>query len=185
MDRSGRRKQNSPHGGELKFGLDAEIGGVLLQLLDAFAPQFGLRLRCQEPGFPVRIGNARPPPVAVGIEFLPQQPDLARALGQQILARKPHSDREAFGAFADQHDVAGVLHDGLGDHRDILDVAYAAHRTGATRRTVHAAGIQFDHAFFVRQATETDGVVVGIVLRSLAPPEWRRRGYLPPLFRKA
>ena len=32
---------------------------------------------------------------------------------------------------------------------------------------MHAAGVQFDHAFFVRQAAQTDRVIVGIVLRAL------------------
>ena len=53
----------------------------------------------------------------------------------------------------------------LATMRNILDIAHAAHRSGAPRRTVHAAGIEFDHAFFVRQAAQADAVVVGIVLR--------------------
>ena len=118
-------------------------------------------------GVPVRIGNPRPPPVAVGIEFLPEQPDFARTIGEQVLAREAHRNREPLRAFADQHDVAGVFHHGLRHHRDILDVAHAADRTGAARRTVHAAGIEFDDAFFVGQAAKADGIVVGIVLRAL------------------
>ncbi len=43
----------------------------------------------------------------------------------------------------------------------------AAHRSGAARGPVHTAGVEFDHAFFVRQATESDRIVVRIVLRSL------------------
>ncbi len=75
-------------------------------------------------------------------------------------------DGESFRAFAHQHDVAGVLHDGLGDERNILDIAHAAHRPGAPRGAVHAAGIEFDHAFLVRQAAQSDAVVVGIVFRT-------------------
>ena len=89
MDCSGGRKQNAPHGCELKFWLDAEIGSMLLQLLDAFAPQIGLRFRIRCWWTPVRIGKAGSPPVTIGIELFPQQPDLARALGQQVLVRRP------------------------------------------------------------------------------------------------
>ncbi len=32
--------------------------------------------------------------------------------------------------------------------------------------TVHAAGIEFDYAFFVGQAAESDAVLVGIVFRA-------------------
>ena len=64
VDGAGRRKQNAPHGCELKFWLDAEIGGTLLQLLDAFAAsRFGLRFRIRRGGLPVRIGQSRSPPV--------------------------------------------------------------------------------------------------------------------------
>ena len=98
--------------------------------------------------------------------LLPQQPDFARAFGEQIFARKTHGDGKSFRAFADQHDVAGVLHHSFRNQRNILDVADAAHGSGAARGPVHAAGVEFDYAFFVGKAAESDGVVVRIVFRT-------------------
>ncbi len=96
--------------------------------------------------------------------LLPEQPDFAGAVGEEILAGEADGDGETLCALADEHDVAGVLHDGLGDHGNILDVANGADRTGAARGTVHAAGIEFDDTFLVGQATEADAGVVGIIL---------------------
>ncbi len=61
-----------------------------------------------------------------------------------------------------EHDVS-VLHYGLSDPRHIFDIAHTTHRPCAARRTVHAAGIKFDHAFFIGQATQSNTVVVGVV----------------------
>ena len=115
----------------------------------------------------MRVGEARSPPVVVRMEFLPEQPDLAGAIGEQVLARKADGDGEALGAFADQHDVSGVLHHGLRDQRHVFDVAHAADRAGAARGAVHAAGVEFDHAFFVGDSAEADGVVIWIIFRTL------------------
>jgi len=41
--------------------------------------------------------------------------------------------RKSFRAFADQHDVAGVLHHSFRNERNVLDVTDAAHRSGASR----------------------------------------------------
>ena len=112
----------------------------------------------------MRIGDARPPPVTIRIEFFPQHPDFAGAIGQQVLARETHGHCKSFGAFANEHDVSGMLHDGLGNHRNILDVAHATHRTSPASGAVHAAGIEFDDSLFIGQAAETDGIIVGIVL---------------------
>ena len=86
--------------------------------------------------------------------------------GEQIFTREPHGDSESFGAFADEHDVAGVLHHSFGNGRNILDVADAAHGSRAARGPVHAAGIEFDHAFFVGKAAQSDAIVVRIVFRA-------------------
>src|SRR5580704_13966747 len=59
--------------------------------------------------------------------------------------------------------MAGVLHDCLSNQRYVLDIAHAAHRSGAARRAVHAASVEFDYAFLIGQATQADGVVLGIV----------------------
>ena len=74
---------------------------------------------------------------------------------------------ESFGAFSYQHHVTGMLHHCPGHQRDILDIAHASDRPRPPRGTVHAAGVQFDHAFFVRQPAQSDAVIVGIVLRPL------------------
>jgi hypothetical protein len=68
------------HCGQLEFGIDTDVSGALSQLLDAITPQFSLRLRIWSWCMPVWISNSRTPPVAIGIELLPQHPDLARTI---------------------------------------------------------------------------------------------------------
>jgi hypothetical protein len=155
----------------LKLGLNAKLGGALLQLLNSIAQyvaidiDLGLWLGCSR-RMPVRVGYARAPPVAVRIKFLPQQPDLARALGQQVLTRKTHRHGKLLRAFPHQHDVAGMLHHRLRNHRHIFYVAHAAHGTSSSRGPVHTASIEFDHTFFVRQPSQADRVILGIILRT-------------------
>ena len=164
MDGSGGRNQNAAHGSHAEFRFDAEIGGVLFEALDAILPEFGLGRCCwRYRRLPLRVGQTGAPPVIGGVILLPQQPDLARAFGEQIFARVPHGDRESFRAFADQHDMAGVLHHSLGNKRNVLDVADTADRSGAARGSVHAAGIEFDHSFFVGKAAEADAIIIRIV----------------------
>ena len=116
-----------------------------------------------------QLGSLCPVPATLARHGLfPQQPHLARALGEQVFSGKAHLLGEAFGAFSHQHHVAGVVHDGAGQERDVLDVLHRAHRSGAPRRTVHARGIQFDHAIFVRQPAETNGLVIGVIFLRLA-----------------
>ena len=152
----------------MQFRLDAEVSGARLQVLHALLPQFRLWFIGIRVGrLPLRVGEAWPPPVFVRVELFPQQPDFARVLGEQVLARETVGYGEALRAFADQHDVSSVLEHGFRDQRDILDVAHASDRTSAAGGTVHAAGVEFDHAFFVRKSTETDAGVFGIVFWSL------------------
>ena len=99
------------------------------------------------------------------MKFLPQLPGFPRAFGEQVLAREAHSHGETLRALTDQHDVAGLLDDGFGDERDILDVAHASDRPGPSRGPVHTAGVKFDHPFFVRQTTKPNAVVERIVFR--------------------
>ncbi len=94
-------------------------------------------------------------------------------IGQQILARKAHGYGKPFRALAHQHHVAGMLHDGFRNQRNILDVTHAADRARATRRSMHTAGIEFDDAFLVGQATEPDAGVVGIIFRPFHHAESR------------
>jgi hypothetical protein len=60
-----------------------------------------------------------------------------------------------------------VLHHRLADHANVLDVAYSTDRSCAPGRAMHAAGVEFYHAFFIRQSAQTDRIVVGVVLRPL------------------
>jgi hypothetical protein len=59
-----------------------------------------------------------------------------------------------------------MLHDRLGYLGNVLDVPNPTHRTGTPSWSMHAAGIEFDHTFLVRQAPISNAVVVGIVLRA-------------------
>src|SRR5579872_3472717 len=89
------------------LGLDSEIRSSLFQPAKTFLPQVSLRLDVW--WLPMRIGQPRPPPIFGRVILLPQQPDLTRVVGQQILAREAYSDGEPFRAFAHQHHVAGML----------------------------------------------------------------------------
>ena len=63
--------------------------------------------------------------------------------------------------------MTGMLADRIGKQRDILDVANPTNRACSTRWTMHAAGIEFDHTFFVGPAAESDVLVIRIVFRPL------------------
>ncbi len=115
----------------------------------------------------MRIGQAWPPPVVSGVKFLPQQPDLSGVLGEQVLTRESHRHREALGAFAHQHDVAGMLDHRLRDQRYVLNVPHSTYRARASRWAVHAAGIKFDNAFFVGEPTQANTIGVRIIFRTL------------------
>src|SRR5579872_95393 len=95
------------------------------------------------------ISQARSPPVTIGIEFLPQHPNLAGTIGQQVLARESLRHAKTLGAFSDEHDMAGMLEDRLRDHGNILDVPHTSDRTRPARGPMHAARIEFDDPFFI------------------------------------
>src|SRR4029077_10213191 len=107
-----------------------------------------------------------PPPVAAGVELFPQQPDLARAFREQVLAREAHRDGETLSAFADQHDVAGVFHDRLRNFGDVANVAYGPDRAAAASGPMHATCIEFDHALLVRHAAQPNAVYAGVAFGS-------------------
>ena len=44
------------------------------------------------------------------MSFLPEQPDFAGMLGQQVLTLETLGDGETLRAFPHQHDVPGMLH---------------------------------------------------------------------------
>src|SRR5579872_2193622 len=88
-------------------------------------------------------------------------------VGEKVLSRETHRHSETLRTFANEHHMARVFHHSLADLRNILDVAYAADRAGPPRRTMHAAGVEFNHPFFIRQPAQTYAGVVGIVLGTL------------------
>src|SRR4051794_34691492 len=96
---------------------------------------------------PIRTGESRTPPI--GMRFFPEQPVFSRFLGQQIFARESLRNGKPFRPFAHQHHMTGMLANRIRNQRDILDVAYSTNRAGGTRRAMHAAGVEFDHTFFV------------------------------------
>ena len=169
MNRAGRREQHRCGRRQAKLGLNPQDPRPVLPVARQRSwnnSDCGLRSNPCIGRLPLRIRQPRPPPVAGRVIFLPQQPDLARVLGQQILARKSHGHRKPLRAFAHQHHVAGVLHHRFRDQGNILDIAHAAHRPRAPRRPMHAAGIEFDHAFFVRAGRPSPTlVIVRIVFR--------------------
>jgi hypothetical protein len=99
--------------------------------------------------------------------FLPQQPNLAGMLRQQILARKSSRHGKALGSFTHQHHVAGVGHHSFCHQRNIFDIAHAADRSRAAGRPVHAAGVELDNAFLIGQSAVANACVLRIVLRAL------------------
>src|SRR6266403_1135667 len=111
----------------------------------------------------MRVGQSRSPPVVVRVVLLPQEPDFAGAFSKQILARETHGNGKSLCAFADAHDVAGVLHDRLGDARNILDVTNAAHGSRTARGSMHAAGVEFYNPLFVRKAAQSNGIIIRII----------------------
>src|SRR5580704_6447006 len=74
-----------------------------------------------------------PLPVHLRIAFLPQEPDFAGVVGEQVFAREAEVNGKFFGALGDEHDVAGVFEDLASDQTDVLDIAHAADGACATR----------------------------------------------------
>jgi len=103
----------------------------------------------------------------IGVRFFPEQPVFSRFLSQQILARESLRHRKSLRALAHQHHMTGMLANRIRNQRDILDVANPTNRACRTRWTMHAAGIEFDHTFFVGPAPESDVLVIRIVFRPL------------------
>ena len=112
----------------------------------------------------MRIREPWPPPVLRRVVFLPEQPDFARVVGQQVLSGKAHCHGEPLRALTHQHHVASVGHNFFRHLRDIDNVPHRSNRAGTPRRPVHATGIEFNHTFFVGQAAEADAGVIRIIL---------------------
>src|SRR5207249_12225428 len=73
------------------------------------------------------------PVVAAGQLLLPVEPDLAAALGQEVLFYEAVRLREFQGAGPDEKDAIGPLHDQASDLRWVLDVLEGADRAGLHR----------------------------------------------------
>src|SRR5262249_29647891 len=126
------------------------------------------KLRVRRIGsLPAWRSNPGTPPIVGGVIFLPELPCLARAFGQQVFSWKSHRYSKALCAFADQHDMPGVLDHGLGDVGNVLDISHAADGASAPRWAVHAAGVQFDNAFLVGKAAEPYAILKGVILGTI------------------
>ncbi len=88
-------------------------------------------------------------------------------ISQQILAWKTNGHGKPFRALAHQHHMPGLLHHSFRNQRNILDISHPADRPRPPRRPVHAASIEFDHAFLVGDSPKPDAGVIRIVLRPL------------------
>ena len=104
-------------------------------------------------------------PVVVRTELgPPAQPVLAAFFGQQVLFLEAHVQGEALRAFADQHDVIGVIHDRLGHQRRRGDVLQRGDRTRPPGGSVHDGRVQGDDAVGIRTAAQPHRLVIGIQL---------------------
>src|SRR5215475_1520933 len=106
MNCPGRRAEHSTRGRHAEVRLNSQLSCALSKLLHVFSHQlcfwfFPFRVG----SLPFRVGETRPPPVSARVIFPPQHPDLARALGEQVLTWKSHCDRKPFCSLPNQHDV--------------------------------------------------------------------------------
>ncbi len=65
---------------------------------------------------------------------------------------------------ANDHHVIRFLHNRLRKARNVFNAPHARDRSGAVRRPVHDAGVEFHFPFFVGQPAVANGVIVRIVL---------------------
>src|SRR4051812_28872614 len=168
MDGAGRRINNFADSSHLLFARDTYLRSYLLHAIHAELPFVLRNGTAADAFFPGRVSETRSPPV--GMSFLVEQPQLAGVLGKKILARESLGNGKTLGALADQHDVTSVLHSSLRDLGDVLNIANATNRPRAASGTVHAAGVEFNHPFFVGQTAEADTIVVRIIFRTSHHP---------------
>ena len=92
----------------------------------------------------------------------PIEPDLARARGQEVFGRKADRPRKAGGAFADQQHARRAAHHREGHPGRMLESLEGADGARAHCWTVHAAGVELDHALGIGQAAVADRDVVWV-----------------------
>ena len=63
--------------------------------------------------------------------------------------------------------MTGMESHSIRQQGNILDIANPTYGSSSARGAVHAAGIQFDHAFFVGMSSQADAFIIGVILRSL------------------
>ena len=102
----------------------------------------------------VDLPRERHPVVAVRHVGLPVEPDLAGALGQEVLLGEADRAREAGRSVADQQDPGRASHHLEGDPGGVTEALERGDRAGPHRRAVHAAGVELHHAVGVRQPAE-------------------------------
>ena len=96
--------------------------------------------------------------------FPPFLPRLAPLFRKQIDARKTLLQRELPRAFADEHDVLGLVHHPA-RHRDRMqDPLDRGDAAGALPLAVHNAGVELHHAPGVGYAPQSHGCIGGVGL---------------------
>ena len=107
-------------------------------------------------------------PRVVGVQArLPAHPVLSRLLGEQVLLLEPHRFGKLCGTSADQHDMVGIVHHRLGHQRRRSDPFDGGHRARPAGWTVHARGVELNHALFVRQAAQPHRLIRRIELHQV------------------
>jgi hypothetical protein len=128
--------------------IDHAVAGVFEFLAFGLVPFARIPL---EPRLPLVV---RDPPVVTLAIGLPLEPVGLRFLGEEILFLESHRESKPPGVVTDKEDVLRVFHHGLGHEGRGRDALQAAHRARSFRRPMHAACIELDDAFLIRQPTE-------------------------------
>ena len=124
----------------------------------------------------ILIGLGLQPLVLAGEVLLPEQPDLARLLREQVLVAEPVHRREVPGSRSDQQHVIGRLHHQLRHLRRVLHPFERRDGAGAAGRSVHHAGVELDDPFFVRDPAVPHGHVRGVVFDDVDAGDRRIQG---------
>ena len=96
---------------------------------------------------------------------LPLEPQRPRLLGVEIVFDlESHAAGEVLRALADQQVVVGRVHHGPRHQRRRPHAFERGHATRALPRAMHAARIELDHSFCIRQSAVPDAVVGRIKL---------------------
>lgn len=98
----------------------------------------------------------------------PEEPELARVVGEEIFLWEAFGDGEFRCAFSDDHDVGSFFHHGTGELGDVTNVPDCGNASDLARGAVHDAGVEFHDSVLIGKAAESDAMVVGVVFAALA-----------------